>query len=291
MKPALTLPRLLLLLLFLGAQPVEAACSQCGLLWQVESGDIPASFLFGTIHSEDPRVLDLPADVRTVFDASSTFVMELLPDFAAISAMTESMYFRDQRNLKQVLGEALFQRAVKALDARGIGAGVAIKLKPWAAAVTLSFPESETGLFLDLLLYRRALRQGKETVGIEAAREQLGFFTGMAMPNQIALLRATLDHLELTESGSEALISAWLARDVETLTAINEAYLQRLPDDLADRFRTQAIMERNARMARRLTPILAEGDAFIAVGALHLYGAEGLIQLLRDSGYEVKCVY
>lgn len=47
------------------------------------------------------------------------------------------------------------------------------------------------------------------------------------------------------------------------------------------------IHERNARMLKRLLPILSEGRAFVAVGALHLPGDDGLIALLRTSGYSL----
>ena len=60
---------------------------------------------------------------------------------------------------------------------------------------------------------------------------------------------------------------------------------------LASRFKKRLLIDRNYRMVRRMRPRLMEGNSFIAVGALHLPGAEGIIHLLEKEGYRVSPVY
>lgn len=273
------------------AAPQALAAEACGLLWRIESEGGAASHVFGTIHSEDPRVVDLPEPVSKEFREADVYAMEMIPDFQVMADLVKAMHFQDQRNLREVLGVNLFRRATEALSGHGIGEGLALKMKPWAVAVTLSFPRPETGLFLDIMLFNRAMADGKKTVGLEKAEEQLSFFTRLSMEEQVQLLEVTLEQSGEIEQTMDQLVRAWLSRNPDTLSALSDSYLEELPGDLAQRFREQAIDQRNRRMFERMQPLVQEGDAFIAVGALHLYGEEGLLELLRINGYDVECVY
>lgn len=277
------------LALFLFLSPSSA--TDCGLLWRVEGPAGEASHVFGTIHSEDPRVVDLPEPVEHAFSGADTYAMEMIPDFQAVRELTRAMHFQDQRNLKAVLGDELYREAAQALAEHGVGEGLALKMKPWAVTVTLSFPRPDTGLFLDIVLFNRAMAAGKETVGLEKAAEQLAFFTRLSLEDQITLLETTLEHRDEIDESMERLVEAWLSRDPVALSRLSDSYLDELPDGLATRFREQAIERRNRRMFEEARPLAAEGDAFIAVGALHLYGENGLLELFRHDGYTVTCVY
>lgn len=268
-----------------------AFAESCGLLWRIQAEEGVPSHVFGTIHSEDPRVMDLPEPVTEAFGSSDVYAMEMIPDFQAMTELSRAMHFQDQRNLKVVLDEALYREAVDALSQRGIGKGLALKLKPWAVTVTLSFPQPETGQFLDIMLFNRALAEGKRVEGLEEVSEQLAFFTGLPMEDQVTLLKETLKHQDAIDDTMEQLVKAWLSRDPGVLSRLSDSYLDELPGDLADRFRRQAIDQRNHRMHEAAEPLVSQGNAFIAVGALHLYGDEGLLELFRQDGYSVRCVY
>lgn len=260
------------------------------MLWRVESGG-QVDHVFGTIHSEDPRVLDLGETTSEAFETADTYVMELIPDLGALAQIVRAMHFQDQRNLRSVLGEDLYQRTIEALSEHGIGKGLALKMKPWAVAVTLSFPRPESGMFLDMLFYSRAIQQQKKTVGLETVEEQLAFFQSLTHAEEIALLKATLANRHELEEATDSLIKAYLARQPERLEALSRTYLNELPGDLADRFRREAIVKRNVAMAERLGKQLQKGDVFAAIGALHLYGEKGVVNLLKQQGFEVSCVY
>lgn len=284
--------RLLLLLAALvlaspAALPAEEAC---GLLWRVQGG-AGESHLYGTIHSEDSRVLGLEPPAERAFDAADTYVMEMLPDLGAMAELIRAMHYQDQRNLRDVLGTALFGEVADALAEHGVGEGLALKMRPWAAAVTLSFPQAESGMFLDLMLHSRAHRQEKKIAGLESVDEQLAFFRGLDEREEIALLKASLASRDDRESAMEELIDAYLERRPERLLSLSERQLADLPDALGKRFHREVISERNRVMASRLEAHLEEGGAFVAVGALHLYGEDGLVELLSQRGYTVECVY
>ncbi len=174
---------------------------------------------------------------------------------------------------------------------RGIPEIVLERMKPWAAAVTLSMPAPETGEVLDMLLYQRALQAGKQVFGLESVREQLAIFDDMPEQEQLILLRDAVENFSEIDNMHRELIDAWKQRDLGALQAINAAALQTGDRQLAAEFQENLIDRRNRLMAERLQQYLKEGKVFIAVGALHLPGETGLLNLLEQRGYRVRVIY
>ncbi len=261
-----------------------------GLLWKIEAPGVAPSYLFGTIHSDDPRVTALPAPVTRALDASRRFVMEALIDGDGLARMAQAMYFDDGRTLEQVIGKPLYAQTLKALAAHGVPAESVEKQKPWAVMMILSMPPSKTGEFLDLMLEDRATREGKPVSGLETMDEQIAVFNDLPLPDQIALLRETIASQADFDREFQDLVRAYLARD---LAALAELSAKHKPDEdrmyriVMDRLLTR----RNVRMAERSRAILKEGGAFIAVGAAHLPGESGLLNLIEKAGYRVTPVY
>lgn len=260
-----------------------------GILYQIQSpAAATASYLLGTIHSEDPRVLDLPGSVRSAFEGSPGFVLEVVPDAEAIIKSMVTMTYNDGRTLKEVLPPELYRRAAEALGGLGMTPAAFEDFKPWAVVTLLSLPPTEKGEFLDLSLYRAAKDAGKAIRGLETMEEQLAVFDSLSEADQIALLEETLDGRDQMPDLFEDLIQAYLAQDLVALMERSERHLKGGDPRLAALFREAAVVSRNRRMAERLRPLLDEGGWFIAIGALHLPGDEGVLRLLQYSGYRVS---
>lgn len=261
-----------------------------GLLWKIEAPGGATSHLFGTIHSDDPRITALPEVVTRSLDASSRFVMEAIMDGESLVRMAEVMFYSDERTLEQVVGRKLYAESVKALNARGMPTLGVEKQKPWAVMMALSMPPPRTGEFLDLVLQQRAAGQNKPVSGLETIAEQLAVFDDMPLRDQIALLEDTVRMQAEIDKEFEALHKAWLARDLAGIVAVSEKQKpgnERLYEEVMDRLLDQ----RNRRMAERMAPMLKQGGAFIAVGAAHLPGEAGLLYRLEKAGYRVTAVY
>lgn len=272
------------------AVPQTAAHYTRGLLWKIESPGVPASYLFGTIHSDDARVTALAEAVSRSLDHANRFVMEAVIDAEGLLGMAEVMYFNDGRTLEQVIGKTLYQDSMKSMAARGLPTLGMEKQKPWAVMMALSMPPPKTGEFLDLVLQARATSQNKPVSGLETIAEQLAIFDGLPMADQVALLKDAVESQAEIDKEFEALHKAYLARDLAAIAAIGEKH------KLADARLHQSVMDkllnqRNARMVERMAPILKQGSAFIAVGAAHLPGESGLLYRLEKAGYRVTAVY
>ena len=279
-------------LALLNAVPLGAdTANSHGLLWEVSRPGVAASHLFGTIHSEDPEVLQLASPVQAAFDDAHSVVLEVLLDDAAMQYSSGAMLLLDGRTLEGIVGAELFNRAARATLSRGIPELVLQRMKPWAVAVSLSVPVPETGQVLDLALYQAALQAGKPVQGLETIREQLDVFDTLPDSGQVLLLQDALENLPGIDAQHEELLQAYKRRDLEALMVLSDASLETGDGQLASNLQHRLIRDRNRLMAERMQPYLGQGRAFIAVGALHLPGADGLLQLLQQRGYTVRLVY
>lgn len=261
-----------------------------GLLWKVESPGRQPSYVFGTMHSADPRVTQLPQVVRAAFDQSSSFTMEMLVNGAGIASMAEAMFFKGDQTLRRIIGQNLYTEAKQAMIEHGLPTRDLNKKKPWVVIMLLSTPRAEAGLALDLLLQLEATVQGKPTYGLETMEEQIAVFNDMSLEDQVALLKDTVYMRVEVKRQFERLLQAYRDRDLVALMSLVRGY----PRQSSRAFETmleRLLTKRNVTMVERLRPRLEEGNAFIAVGAAHLPGESGLLSLLENVGYRVTAVY
>lgn len=273
------------------APSARAAKFDRGILWKIESPGVGPSYLFGTIHIGDRRVTLLPCPVKQRFDDATSFTMEVIASGAGLVSMAEAMFFNDERSLDQFLDQDLYAQTAEVLRDQGISSEGVRKMKPWAAILTLSMPvPNSSGLFLDMALQLRAILQGKPTYGLESMDEQIAVFDELSLDHQVKLLRQTIQNRQRLATQVEELTLAYLDRDLARISAIENH--NRPADDRAYRALMERLLDRRNRvMAERMVPRLKEGNAFIAVGALHLPGDVGLLNLLTRAGYRLSPVY
>lgn len=279
------------------ASPTEASNTpsageavQGGLLWRISRSGLTPSYLLGTIHSADPRVLNLRPAVQQALDRSDRFIMEMQMEADALLSMGVNMMLTDGSTLETLIGQDLYQQVLRAMADYGFPEMMVGNLKPWAVMALLSMPKPTGEQVLDMVLYQRAKTAGKPTAGLETAQEQLAVFEGMSMPDQIALLKMTLAQLPELPRMFERLIQAYAADDLQRIASLAAEYNRNAEAGAGQRFMAQLNDSRNRRMAERMGSYLQQGNSFVAVGALHLTGQDGLIRLLRQRGYAVTPV-
>ncbi|NNG01281.1 MAG: DUF4124 domain-containing protein [Desulfobacteraceae bacterium] len=274
---------------FSDAAQQETAVSG-GMLWKIGGLGVKQSYLLGTIHSEDPRVLNLPDSVTEAFNSADAFVMELEMNSNAVMAMGAAMLITGDRDLESLIGASDFNKAVSAMADYGIPASILNRMKPWVVMSMLSMPKPKTGEFLDLMLANRAKSQGKAVHGLESAEEQMSVFEGLSIEDQVSLLKATIQQLDDLPAMFDQLIRAYVANDLARISALAQSYNYGVDSNLVQRFMFRLNEERNYRMVDRMMSYLNTGNAFVAVGALHLAGESGIINQLRAKGLEVTPV-
>jgi uncharacterized protein YbaP (TraB family) len=181
----------------------------------------------------------------------------------------------------------------------GLGVSALLQLKPWAVMQVFSMPPAEFARLatpddtppLDLLLQRRAAAKGMVIFGLESASEQIAVFDDLPVADQIAFLDAAVAESARIGWWWTTMKEAYLARDVGAIyRSMSESWMADDPE-LAQLFKERVLDRRNERMVERMMRRLAKGKAFIAVGALHLPGERGVLNLLAQQGYAITRVY
>lgn len=281
----------------------EAARTQNGkgLLWKIEKEGRVPSFLFGTMHMTDPRVTALTTAAEKAFGEAGTVVIETTDVvdksrmMAVMAERPDLMMFTDDTTLTTLLSAEDKAALEKGLADRGIPLQSVIKMKPWMLAAMVALPACETArqaagaLVLDVKLAEEAKAGGKELKGLETVADQLGAMASLPMDFH---LRGLIDALKLGDRMDDIMETMIVLYEREE-TAMVMPLVTAVTADAGGsmegyaEFEQTMITARNVTMARNAEPILAAGNAFIAVGALHLPGPQGLIELLRQAGYTV----
>jgi len=264
-----------------------------GLLWRVEKSGVAPSHLFGTIHIDDKRVTMLPDPVRRSFDDARSFTMEVSLDDSSLLTLGTRMVYDDGRTLQEATGPELYRRIVPIMEQHGVPEALLDAFRPWAVTLMLEVPQRNSLEVLDLMLYQQAQEQGKPVYELESADEQISIFSDMSEADQIMMLRDAVDTYRDLSQQTEKLVQAYLARDLAEMWKINQESAGGDADlkDASERFERKLLDDRNVRMVERMQPQLQQGGAFVAIGALHLYGARGVLALLQRAGWKVTRVY
>jgi uncharacterized protein len=268
-----------------------------GLLFRLDRTGVPPSYVFGTLHSADPRVTALPAPVRRAFDDARTFAPEIHLSERDIADFFANAQFDDGRRLTDYVDTTTFEAIRAGLGAAAPPDATLARMKPWAVLLKLAeLPAAATdgdGQTLDGALLAEARQRRLAIVGLELPDEQVAAFDAIPLASQLALIRFVLAERGALAREHDAVVAAWLDRDLGKLAALNAAPGRRNPalaPHLAELTR-HLVEDRSVQMAHRLTLPLKRGRVFVAVGASHLYGERSLLALLREQGYRVRRVW
>lgn len=273
------------------------------LLWRLERPGRPASHLFGTIHVSDDRVNALSLATRAAHASARQVALEVADLSsealdAALKAVQHLLVDGDGRSLATQLDAAESAAARRALERAGMPGGAIEWVRPWVVTMTLSLTECErqrsvAGLkALDARLADGARQRGTRVVGLETFEDQLRALAGVPADDQLTVLKASLKLEPIKNDMIETLVRLYLGRRLGHVWPLQEEMWRRAgfaADSFAS-FRRELITRRNLHMRDAALPLLEAGNAFIAVGALHLPGEEGLVELLRLAGWSATAV-
>ncbi|MEZ6929758.1 TraB/GumN family protein [Aeromonas sp. S16(2024)] len=247
-------------------------------------------WLLGSIHAGKPSLYPLPDPVERAWQQSRALVMEV--DMTHISqAQWQEMgaitRLVDGKTLKDHLPMDLYRRTLIAAGQNGLNESMLAPLRPWFAAITLTQAALERtgyrGEFgVDQHFARRANDGGKPIVGLETLLEQLGYLASVG-DNQTLMLESTLDELPELEKGFTEVMAAWQNGDQATL--INLLKEEMAPPKLQAWLEQTLLAERNRNWVKKWPGL--PNESFIVVGALHLYGEQGLLALLEQQGWRI----
>jgi uncharacterized protein len=272
-------------------------------LWKVEKEGLKPSYLFGTMHMTDPRVIDLTPEAKAAYEGVDTVVIEsieILDEQKAAMTMLANpglMMFDDQTTLTSLLSKEDAEKLNKGLTARGVPLATVNKMRPWMLSAMIVLPACEQlrkkagAPFLDLKLAQDAEAAGKTVDGLETIAEQLGAMNSVPMDLQMKGLVETVALGDKMDDVMETMIALYAEGQpgliMPFMKTLAPEGMSTMDEESYGAFEEIVVTARNRVMAERGAQFLAKGNAFIAVGALHLPGEEGLVELFRKDGYKV----
>lgn len=260
-----------------------------GLLWEVRHEGIEPAYIFGTIHVDDADILELPGPVRTSLDQSHSFVMEMIPALDDMAKFSTAMFFTDGTRLDQLIPAGIYSKTVAILGEFKLTADVIPLLKPWAAFIIMSYP-ADMDTVLDFKLLELAQQNQASVSALETVEEQIAIFNELEVQDQIRILADVVCHYDDTSQDFVTMKTLYTDQDLQGLVGYSQRY--RFDDNATyDRVYQRLIDERNRRMVERMGAVLARGRAFVAVGAMHLPGERGILNLLERQGYRITRIY
>lgn len=262
------------------------------LLWSISGKGLPAnSFVYGTVHSKDDRAFTYVDAVESHMRSVSTVAGELDLANATVNSMAVMgmMMMPDGKTLEDLYSKKEWKEVEARLKADlGIMAAMVMRMKPFFAMATMSenAMREDRAKMLDDHLLSHAKANGHRTFGLETVAEQMRAMDVLPLKEQAAML---LDHVrnEGYDELLEGLMNAYARQDLNALVEITEKGAGGIPKKMEKALLT----DRNKTMAHRMDSVMrADNGALFLVGAAHLPGEQGVLQLLRGRGFVVEPV-
>ncbi len=273
-----------------------------GLLWKIEKPGVAPSHLFGTFHAGDPRLIAKAKQTDPLVKAAANVATEL-GDLSKTTKAIEmartlvSATSGDNHSLSLIEGEGRRDVIARLAAERGLDREGVDKMAPWMLVGVFALPTCELlrddREVVDERVMTTAREAGVKIEALESVEEQLDAIKSIDPKLIGEYLGVVADRPALIDDGFATMTSLYVASRIGAIEAAMKHGLKLsarqslLSEDVSKRL----VIDRNKTMATRAKPLLDKGNAFVAVGALHLVGAQGLVELLRGDGWRVTKVW
>ena len=282
----------LLLLAAVFALVGESRAQEKSFLWQLQSGK-GNIYILGSIHFLKRENYPLNPTIEKAFDSTKKLVLEIdlkSADSGTVQRLTlEKGLHRDGKTLQENISAETYSLAAKRAQELGIDIGALSPLKPWVVALTMTSLQLQRLGFdpnsgVDRYLAGRATKAGKPMAGLETAAFQIGLMDQLSASDQESMLRHSLKEMDLLDKGLDQIVRSWAAGDVPALEDLLLNAMREYPA-----VHQKIIVDRNRRWLPEIERMIEQGEStLVVVGAAHLVGKEGVIELLKARGYTLE---
>ncbi len=283
----------ILFLSLIAAPAFTPAEAQKHFLWQART-DTATVYLLGSIHFMKKEAYPLSRVIEDAFDRSDTIAVEA--DINSIGKRTLERLrlagiYQEDDSIARHLSPETYAYVTREAARIGFPAASLNRQKPWFLAMTLSSIELMRAGYnphfgIDKYFLTRASGK-KKIVELESLDYQIDLLAGLPDREQEDFLLFAIKDLRSLVEQIDTIITAWTAGDSEAIAGI-------LEKSVADDSRLKAIYkkimtDRNGNMTKKIASHLRSGGCvFVVVGAGHLVGELGIVELLRKEGFTVE---
>lgn len=268
-------------------------------MWKVTKGD-KEMYLFGSIHATQDGAENLPDYVQKAFDECDYLAMELdtdsmMNDLGQALQLTQKLMYTDGTTIKDHISKETYDAAVKYLTEKGLYISYYDNFKPmmWISLLENAM-YNDAGIditkSMESIMTSKAKKANKKILEVENIDIQLGVFDNISdeLADVMILSYTQADPSEQAKANNK-LYEQWKHGE-----AIKDTDEDEIPDEYKEdyeKFSKAMLTDRNKGMADKAEEYMNNGKkVFFMVGAAHMYGDDGIVQLLKDRGYTVERV-
>jgi hypothetical protein len=271
-----------------------------GLLWRIDGFGYEPSYVFGTMHVSDERVLALPEPVLQAFDAARICLFELIVPDDGFTTTVNDMLLPHGITLPQIVGIAVYDKVRATASRYGFTTRQIVRMHPAGLIFAFQSPPDEWrrrlsgAAFLDQALQNEALALNKPIAALETIEEQMAVDDGLGQMHIAVVLNQMAETSWARQRDHEVIVQHYLRADLDAFFDFTNVPAHAMsPDErrVYEEFNERLLDRRNIVMVQRMEPFLRQGRAFVAIGAAHLSGKMGVLHLLEGQGYRVTRIY
>ncbi len=261
------------------------------LLWKISGNGLEQpSYLYGTIHLLCPDDFEMKEKVKDAIGNSEQLILEL--DFdepGMIASLQQHMYLPDSIKPTDYLNEEEYSIVETYFnDSLQMPFTMMKRIKPFfLISFTIVDFLNCTPVSPEQKLSSAAQEEEIEVLGLETIEEQAGFIDDIPLDTQAKMLLESITDYENMKKMFDEMVNAYLNENISKIDELMQEYMS---EEYAD-IELGLLIERNQDWIEPIREFIQEKPSFIAVGAAHLIGEEGLIALLREQGYTVEAVF
>lgn len=263
-------------------------------VWKITDGN-NVLFLGGTIHLLTKQDYPLPSEFEFAYQQAKLLVFEVEPDVVNSQAtqqkFAEYAYYKDGTTLSNVLDIATYNLLGDFFAVRDLSMTAFESMKPGMLSVVLTVLELErlglAGQGVDEFFSDKSKRDNKPQLALETIDDQFSALSALGVGRESFAIRHALSEAEKISDLLQDIKTAWRAGDNQALINTSlKPWVERFPE-----LYQSLLVQRNNRWLPQLEAFLKTPDIeYVLVGALHLVGNDGLLNLLRQKGYRVEQV-
>ena len=285
---------------------VSSASAQ--LLYRISGKGLEKpSYIVGTYHLAPATFVDSIPGARAALDEVEQVCGEVdnaeMESMAGRSRLMKAMMLPDGKSLADVLSTDEMDR-LNTYMKELLGADLTNpliksqmgKMNPMAISTQLQLvqymkvtPGFNPSALIDGYFQQQAKKARKPVMGFETIDFQMSVLYGTAIERQKELLFCMIDNQEYTEMSMKELTEAYFSQDMEKILALTEAKLGNFCDSTPEEDEA-LIYGRNADWVEKIPAIIGDKSTLFVVGAAHLPGERGVLELLKKEGYTVEGV-
>lgn len=270
---------------------ISQKITEKSLLWEISGKELKQpSYLYGTIHIACQGEVEMTDELQQVFDKSERLVLEMdLSDPTLPMKMLQLSLSSDGKKISEKLNPETAQKLDDLLQSKlSISLSALDNLNPQAILMQLSLLGLECPMDMgyDMMFLTNATAENKEILGLESMEEQIAVLFALSEEDAIQAITYLADHIEELQNQTRELFQHYKNKDIQAMYEITKTSFE---DPNYPQTDIKVLLDdRNINWIPEIERIVSEKPSFIAVGAAHLAGDNGVINLLKKEGYTLK---